>query len=93
MARHRESARVTWALKDGLQRHGFCGDAYGMPGNPLAGRDFLQEFNDCLRFANLASTVTDIPKITMLPVAHDLRELIVSTPASLSKGGPAILQA
>ncbi len=46
-----ESARVTLILKDGRKFDGFCGEAYGMPGNPLSEADLITKFSDCLKFA------------------------------------------
>jgi 2-methylcitrate dehydratase PrpD len=46
-----ESARVTLILKDGQKFEGFCGEAYGMPGNPLSEADLIDKFSACLRFA------------------------------------------
>ena len=46
-----ESARVTLILKDGQKFEGFCGEAYGMPGNPFSEADLTDKFSDCLRFA------------------------------------------
>ena len=95
IAHHPESARVTLTLTNGAQRSGFCGEAYGMPGNPLTDQDISQKFDDCLRFANLASTVTNITKTCILPVAHDLLEQIVTAraPGPPPPGGYPIPQA
>lgn len=67
-----ENARVKILLKDRTERTGFCGEAYGMPGNPLSDADFLQKFQDCLAFAECTTTAPDIIQAELLSLAAEL---------------------
>ncbi|MCP5085923.1 MAG: MmgE/PrpD family protein, partial [Rhodobacteraceae bacterium] len=67
-----ESARVRVVLKNGEQRTGFCGEAYGMPGRPLNDIDFIQKFRECLTFARCLADVKNIFDESVLNLAADL---------------------
>ncbi|MEH6547988.1 MAG: MmgE/PrpD family protein, partial [Sneathiella sp.] len=82
-----ESARVEIKLKDGSSRTGFCGEAYGMPKNPLKDTDFYLKLKECIVFAG-RTEVSDMLERDVLQLAEQLMGKIPNNPiCSLSKGG------
>jgi len=51
--RYPESARLTVTLPGGHTFRGFCGEAYGMPNNPLSSADLTKKLFSCLEFAGI----------------------------------------
>jgi 2-methylcitrate dehydratase PrpD len=71
-ARFPESARVKIVLKDGSDRSGFCGEAYGMPARPLSDEDFATKFQECLAFAGIEGQHADIKGDKVSPLVRRL---------------------
>lgn len=65
-----ESARVTFALTDGDEVSGFCGQCYGMPGRPMTDGDLTAKANECMRYAGKPEFTAGVSEVNLLEFAR-----------------------